>query len=315
MTDPQVEPAEPRRPLVALAELMRLPNLFTAAADPAMGFLFVRPYVSADNGLIALLLGASASLYAGGVVLNDVCDHRLDAVERPERPIPSGRIGLGMAAALACVLLALGVALAWTAALLAGTVRPGLVALVLAVTIVAYDTFLKRTPLGPLAMGACRMGNVLLGMSVLDGPWQTIHWFVAGAMGVYITGVTWFARHEADKSRPAQLALATVVLMSGVGMLGTLPAWPIRWTALLLVEPNRWHLMIGMLAALIGWRCLWAVLDPTPELVRAAVRQCILSVVVLDAAAAFAMRGLPGAAAICMLLAPALVLQQWLDST
>ena len=46
-----------------------------------------------------------------------------------------------------------------------------LVAMLLAGCIVLYDAVLKRTPLAPLAMGACRMLNVLLGMSL--GPLAT----------------------------------------------------------------------------------------------------------------------------------------------
>jgi hypothetical protein len=46
------------------------------------------------------LVGATMCLYAGGVVLNDFFDRRLDAIERPERPIPSRRVSAASAAAL-----------------------------------------------------------------------------------------------------------------------------------------------------------------------------------------------------------------------
>ena len=49
------------------------------------------------------LLAASAGLYAGGVVLNDYFDREVDAVERPERPIPSGRVAGSHALVLGCV--------------------------------------------------------------------------------------------------------------------------------------------------------------------------------------------------------------------
>ena len=43
--------------------------------------------------------------------------------------------------------------------------RSGLVATALTGCILAYDGFLKKTPLGPLAMGACRFFNLLMAMS------------------------------------------------------------------------------------------------------------------------------------------------------
>ena len=49
---------------------------------------------------LAWLLVATATLYAGGIVFNDYFDRTLDAVERPERPIPerprSGAAGSGV---------------------------------------------------------------------------------------------------------------------------------------------------------------------------------------------------------------------------
>ncbi len=90
--------------LTPYVQLLRLPNLFTAMADVAMGFLFVRaswawnpaPINLRPIGawVLALLALASALLYAAGVVLNDVFDLERDRRERPERPLPSGRVSL-----------------------------------------------------------------------------------------------------------------------------------------------------------------------------------------------------------------------------
>ena len=83
-------------------QLMRLPTIFTALSNILCGYLIT----AADHDLSALLsqsdlwllLASSTGLYFGGMVLNDVFDAKLDAVERPERPIPSGRISLRSAA-------------------------------------------------------------------------------------------------------------------------------------------------------------------------------------------------------------------------
>src|SRR5690606_12344221 len=81
--------------------LMRPPNLPTAAADIISGAAIAGFFVTSWSlipqetiiGLLLLILG-SVCLYAGGVVLNDVFDFKIDKVERPERPIPSGVVTL-----------------------------------------------------------------------------------------------------------------------------------------------------------------------------------------------------------------------------
>src|ERR1041385_8386665 len=82
-------------------QLMRPPNLVTANADVLAGFA-VAGLPRFD--LLPWLLVATTCLYAGGVVLNDVFDARLDACERPERPIPSGRVAVRSAAVFGTVL-------------------------------------------------------------------------------------------------------------------------------------------------------------------------------------------------------------------
>ncbi|MCH8045030.1 MAG: UbiA family prenyltransferase, partial [Planctomycetes bacterium] len=183
--------------LRAHLELLRLPNVFTAMADVLLGFWFTH---SERTDVLLLLVAASSSLYLAGMVLNDVCDVAQDTAERPGRPIPSGRISLSRARGIGWTLLVIGVALGWSVSLLTGEVRSGMVASALAVLVFAYDAVLKRTPLGPLAMGGCRMLNVLLGMSAFGGAWQSYHVVVAGGLGLYIVGVTLLARREAAAS-------------------------------------------------------------------------------------------------------------------
>src|SRR5207245_1274760 len=57
-------------------------------------------------------LAASACLYLGVIALNDYFDREVDAVERPERPIPSGAVPPAVAAGIGAALLAAGIALA-----------------------------------------------------------------------------------------------------------------------------------------------------------------------------------------------------------
>jgi len=132
-------------------QLARVTNLPTAWADVLAGYLLLgRPEQTNHWIAWALLLAASSALYTAGMVLNDVADVEEDRRRRPERPIPSGRISWRTARGVGWALLALGTGMAFLAGALQGAWRPGLVALVLAGLVVAYDFGLKRLWLGPL---------------------------------------------------------------------------------------------------------------------------------------------------------------------
>ncbi len=187
--------------LKSYLQLIRLPNIFTAAADSLAGWLLVTgSFEDVDRGLPLVL--ASACTYAGGIVLNDVFDFATDRIERPGRPLPSGRIGRRVAAMIGAALLAMGMALV----LVAGTTYGWLVELALIACILAYDAGVKRSPLGPEVMGACRGLNLLLGMShaaALGGP---VAWFVATAYAVFVTGITWISRSEVHSGLSRNIA-------------------------------------------------------------------------------------------------------------
>ncbi|MDF9807851.1 4-hydroxybenzoate polyprenyltransferase [Streptomyces sp. HB372] len=146
---------EPRQRLRAWAELLRVSALFSVPGDALAGAAAVgrRP----GRGT-ALAIGASLCLYEAGMALNDWADRDEDAVDRPHRPIPSGRISPAAALGAAGVLTAAGVALAARAGRPALTVATGLAA-----TVWAYDLHLKHTKAGPAAMAAARSLDLLLG--------------------------------------------------------------------------------------------------------------------------------------------------------
>ncbi len=305
-----------RRGLLAYLELVRLPNLFTAAADVVMGFLATHPEIGPGQGTrLGLLIASSCSLYAAGVTLNDVFDRHVDAEERPERPIPSGRVPLAAAWALGLGLLLLGVGAAGAAAAHAGSLRPAALAATLAALILLYDALLKPTIIGPLAMGACRAGNVLLGMSLFESAWLACHWLAAGAIGLYVVGLTWLARTEARPTGRAPLVAGTAIVLCGIGLLATLPHQVFRDLFVRQVNEQGWYLLMAILGLHTLVRCLPAVFQPHPERIQLAVRYLILTLVVLDMAACLAFRGVPGALAVLAIFLPAVVLSRWIATT
>lgn len=306
--------------LLAWLRLFRAPNVFTALADVAMGFLVVRASLE-PLGLFICLATASALLYTAGMVLNDVFDCDVDAKERPFRPLPSGQISLPLARTLGYAMLAFGVLFGT----LAGSLYPsgvwwrsGLVALILAGCVLLYDGWLKRLPIGPLGMGLCRFFNVLLGMSVASSVavgwplgYDASNLLPAAGIGVYIVGVTMFAKGEAGKSYAWVLSAGIAVMAMGIGLLA--------WAGTLLqrreIATGMYWLLLAVLLLTVVNRCLMAIMDPRPERVQAGVKNAIFSLVLFDAAVSLMAAPSGYALGIVALLIPMFVLGRWVYST
>ncbi|MBI1913779.1 MAG: UbiA family prenyltransferase [Planctomycetes bacterium] len=295
------------------AQLVRLPNLPSALADVCLaGFaLAAQPPVGrlVDGfpfDALLLLLLSSACLYSSGMVWNDYFDLEQDRRERPFRPLPSGRVKPGEAVRLGAGLMAAGAGCAFVA----GRVSLWL-ALVLVAAILAYDGWLKRTWAGPVGMGLCRFLNVLLGVSLagtLAVPWA-LH--LATVVGLYIAGVTWFARTEARQSSQSALQGAAAIMLASLVLALPLPVRGERAASSVLFP----YLLVA-LGFLIGLPVSRAIVSPTPSHVQAAVKRCLLGLIVLDAVLATALGGVAGLL-ILVLLVPALALnwQKWLYAT
>jgi len=301
--------------------LARVPAVFTALADIFAGFLLTHTHWQPLSTFF-LLAGASAALYLSGMVFNDVFDVSRDRRERPGRPIPSGAISASSAAMFGSILMATGLALA------AGVGINSLwVAIILSLAILLYDGGLKRTWLGPLSMGTCRFLNLLLGASAAAETfpeiWAMPQIWVATAMGVYIIGVTWFARSEAGISPRLHLLGGLVVLNLGLLLLAS-------W---ILELPQYWGLQPGPVGAddtlpmLLFWgivtislnrRAIGAIADPQPRYVQGAVGLMLLSIITLDAMIIYfrlGPAGLPFALTTLALIFPAMLLKRWISMT
>jgi len=306
------------------AQLCRLPAVFTAIADIFLGYLLTHEKLTPVDRFLALV-AASAGLYLAGMVLNDVFDRYIDARERPKRPIPSGRVPVRNAIAFAVVLIAVGLG----AAAFAG--RPSLfVALILLANILLYDGGLKKTPLGPVAMGGCRFFNIILGASAagagFNDAFQMPQFLVAVGMGVYVMGVTLFARNEAERSRPAALTAALVVVNLGlliqavwIAPQGDAVLRPLGWQVQRgVVEPWRALAILGAMAVVLNRRAIGAILNPSPALVQNTIRSMLLSIITLDAMLIYNRlgdAGIPFAAGVFALLVPSLALGRWMSMT
>ncbi|MET9050639.1 SCO3242 family prenyltransferase [Streptomyces bacillaris] len=214
----------------AWSELFRVSALFSVPGDALAGAAAVGRGPGRGT---ALAVGASLCLYEAGMALNDWADREEDAVDRPHRPIPSGRVSPAVALGAAGLLTAAGLALAARAG------RPALaVATGLAATVWAYDLRLKHTKAGPAAMAAARSLDLLLGATATataagGGAAATPRGgadnvaarvaFVRGplpaalVLGAHTYGVTAVSRHEAQGGSTA----VPLAVLATTGALGT----------------------------------------------------------------------------------------------
>ncbi|GAA4343617.1 UbiA-like protein EboC [Flaviaesturariibacter amylovorans] len=284
---------------IAMLRLMRPANIITAVSDILAGAAIALFAGNADWRAVPvvsvlLLVAATAGLYGGGVVLNDVFDAELDRVERPERPIPSGAIGRGAAALLGAALLVAGIVAAgfvhrphWLSAsfLLAGAI---------AVAAVIYDKWGKHHSLaGPLNMGLCRGLNLLLGMSLLPEALRN-YWLLALVPIVYIASITMVSRGEVHggsrRTLHSAVALYAIVAAS---------------IFLISVRNGTWAYALPFLllfAGMIFAPLRKAIRDPRGPLIGKAVKAGVIALILMNAAWAAAFGNLPAALLILALL-------------
>ncbi|MDI3423680.1 SCO3242 family prenyltransferase [Streptomyces luteolus] len=293
----------------AWAELLRIPGVFTVPGDVLAG-------AAAGGGRpgrrAAAAVGASVCLYEAGMVLNDWADRAEDAVERPHRPLPSGRITPGAALGAAVGLTVAGVGLAACAG------RPALtVSGALAGAVWAYDMGLKHTRAGPAAMAAARGLDLLLGAAATTGRVRPAL-FSAAVLAGHTCAVTAVSRQETRGGAPlvplAGLAVTGAVAgLAGRGLRGELPA-PVRPLAATARTPSPTTARtpsrtaaraaaLATYAVTVGRPLLHAALNPSPQLTQRAVGAGIRAMVPLQAALS-ARAGATGSAVVTAGLAP-----------
>ncbi|MFE5483159.1 SCO3242 family prenyltransferase [Streptomyces sp. NPDC056527] len=288
--------------LAPWAELLRVSALFTVPGDALAGAAAtgLRP-----NRSTLLAIGSSLCLYEAGMALNDWADRAEDAVDRPHRPIPSGRITPRAALTASAALTAAGLGLAARAG------RPALtVATALAATVWAYDLHLKHTPAGPAAMAGARALDLLLGTVATStggpSPSPSPHPPLrpshrpprealrsAALLGAHIYGVTTVSRHEAQggSTRTPLLALATTLALAAEA------------TRTAKARPLVTAVLAAAYAHTPATPLLHAALNPSPPLTQRSVGAGIRAVIPLQATLA-ARAGAPRTALALLCLTP-----------
>lgn len=188
----------PSSRVLAWAQVARIGLVPSAPSNVILGALIASsPSFPSVIPLLGLCL-SSIALYLGGMVLNDWFDRGIDAVERPGRPIPSGRVSATAARNAGVFLLVLGVAIAGSVSFAFQCPLAVSYAGLIAVLVIAYNGWAKSTIWGPMFMGSCRTVNVLLGTAVACSLPNAYSILASISVGCYIAGVTTMARYEAQ---------------------------------------------------------------------------------------------------------------------
>lgn len=201
-----------------LADLVRLPAVLSAPGDALVGAVS-RETAPGTLPTVARVL-ASAAMYAGGMALNDVADHRVDVRERPSRPIPSGRTTVGQAAAVGEGLCAFGA----VAATIAGGRRGLRRATAVVGAVHLYDFLAKRAggSAAAASMAACRMADIAMGADRLGPALPSMA--VVGAHTYAITKVSQSEVEGGDAQAP-RAALVTSVGVAAAALVVGARRW------------------------------------------------------------------------------------------
>lgn len=272
--------------IIAHIRLTRPANIVTAIADilagaAISGAVYVLLEEADLNVLkpIGWLVLSTIGLYGGGVAFNDVFDAELDRVERPERPIPSGQASVKSAGMMAFLLLLMGVLAAWQVSGLSA-----LIAMLVALLAVLYDAWGKhQTIFGPINMGLCRAGNLLLGMSMVTAA-VSQYWYIGLIPLFYVAAITMVSRGEVHGENTTALKWGLVIYGMIVGSIFIL-----AYTHYV----NWWESLpfLALLGYFIFPPLVKALKFKDPSLIGKSVKAAVLALIIVNATVAAAFSG------------------------
>jgi 4-hydroxybenzoate polyprenyltransferase len=233
-------------------------------------------------------------------VLNDLYDFDIDKKERPNRPLPSGKISRRSAIVLVAIFSTLALILS-----LLVSFSTLVISSILFLAIFGYDKYLKNTHAGPFTIASARVMNILLGASVsfrsVDSYSQIVTLtFVLIITFVYVSLIGFISRYEvhgfSDNTKlllpPAIVAtvISSIILFSLMGFF--------KLESLIILSLFSFIMIISFS------RIYRRDSGRTQQI----VRNMILSIIVLDSTFLTGIIGIELGLAVLTLMAPLLVL-------
>lgn len=170
-----------------LLELMRYRNCAMAGLAGVIGAVIAYGTVSGDLFWMPLVFITIFLITGAGNAINDYFDAGIDAINRPERPIPSGRLKKGSVYKISMVLFACGIIVAF----FIGSNRiPFFIAIINSLLLFLYAFLLKRKVF---------VGN--FSVAYLTGSTFLFGGAAYGLKGIYATSVLFFLSMLATLAR------------------------------------------------------------------------------------------------------------------
>jgi 4-hydroxybenzoate polyprenyltransferase len=207
--------------LLTLLQLTRMALVFTAISN-GLAALLLRTRVEGfdlTQRHVTATLAVAVGLYGFGMALNDIIDRRRDRQLARGRPLPSGRIGLGLAITVAGVLLALALAGGWMFWKAPSPGDPaGLVSLLLVLVtaglIATYDAAGKYL----VWVGLVLLGLVRFFHAAVPGPELPVAWHALFLLNhvtiVSAVAYRWEAKRPPMTRRESLMVAAGLVAMN-----------------------------------------------------------------------------------------------------
>lgn len=287
--------------------LIRPPNVLTVLTNILAGYFSLTSPADASAVQVSMLMVSSSLLYISGIVFNDYFDLETDSRERPGRPLPSGRISNKNAVALA-----IGTLVAANAIALLVSTMSAIICATLSAVVIAYDCRAKRGASGPTMMGLARFLNVFLGASpallfAAEIPWMTF--FAATAVFVYVYAITILSRKEAGTYERGDYRRNVVAGFSLViAVIAAISAFALY--------QRNFEMAVGIaLLSIVTYFSLKQALPGTSAGMQKAVRNLVLSIIILDSVFITAFAGIAYGLASLAIIAPSVALAKKLYVT
>jgi len=176
----------------AFLQLIRVPGIFTVFSNILIGYFY---YQNSHANLfdLSLLFSASGLLFMAGMMLNDVFDYNVDKKERPQRPLPSGKIQKTHALYGGIIFLVLANSLSFFV-----SVDSFAISIIMTVLLVGYNYKIKSVSvLGIFILSLIRFLNVLLGFSLFPIHVDVLPFSIPVA--ILVAGISILAKEEIFK--------------------------------------------------------------------------------------------------------------------
>jgi len=190
-------------------EIARIPNCFMMGFAVIIGiFMSLGAAISIFSAVVGFLVGFI--LVAGSMIINDILDAEIDAINNPSRPIPSGRVSKKQAATFAAIALTAGLSLAFVLSIL-----NLLIAILAVVLMLYYNRFGKKTGLLGNAVVSANLAIPFIFGGAVGGITSTLYVF---ALLAFLAGMgREVIKGMADIAGDSKRGVRTLAVTKGLG--------------------------------------------------------------------------------------------------